>query len=381
MKRNALFVLLLCLSGLSASCFARQKYDRAEVALRYVRKGTPPFEYIADKLRNYKVVAIGEDHWIADHSEFLCAVLRNVGYTEDTRIANLAIEFGNEGDQKLADSLALGKEWNETLARKILLGAPDVFGNPYKGYRDVLYTVWETNTQKPDALKTRILLLDPADTPRTPEARDENMTRILRNCIRSGRKTIFYAGQAHTQFQVRGQLPPSGRGYYYNYPSAAKSVKISYPNDIFSINLWGGFMGSHGYLPHAETVWTLIDGGDIDRAFELNGNTAVGFDIDASFPLTPSQLFAGKNSGRDPWAENPDNGAPYTASLTMSDYCDGFIFVKPVKEFRGMQLIDIYDDAYIAALAERPNVRARTKEEIFETIIKWRPTCLPLTDR
>ena len=42
------------------------KNDRADIALRYIKKGTTPYEYIADKLRNYKVVAIGEDHWIAE---------------------------------------------------------------------------------------------------------------------------------------------------------------------------------------------------------------------------------------------------------------------------------------------------------------------------
>ena len=66
---------------------------------------------------------------------------------------------------------------------------------------------------------------------------------------------------------------------------------MCYPNDIFSINLWGGFMDSDGYLPNEETVWMLIDGGEIDKAFEKNGNAPVGFDIDVSFPLTPSQLM------------------------------------------------------------------------------------------
>lgn len=382
MKHRTLLIILLCLLGLPMSCFAKQKNDRAKVVLQYIDKGKAPFDYIADKLRSHKIVAIGEDHWIADHSEFLCDVLRNVGYTADTHISNLALEFGNERDQMLADSLAFGKKWNEAFANKILLDAPDVLGNPYKGYRDVLYTVWETNMQKPDSLKTRILLLDPDDIPRIPEARDENIANILRNCIRSGKKTIFYAGQAHTQYQTRGQLPRGGKGYYYNYPSAAKAIKVCYPNDIFSINLWGGFMGSYGYIPNEETTWTLIDGGEIDRAFELKGNNPVGFDIDAGFPLTPCQLYAGKNSGREPWSENPDNGDPYTANLKMKDYCDGFIFVKPVKDFSGMQLIDIYDDVWVATLADRIDPPpARTKEEIFKTILEWHPTCLPLIDK
>lgn len=76
--------VLLCLFGLSMPCYAKPKNDRTDIALRYIKSGIAPFEYIADKLRNHKVIAIGEDHWIADHSEFLCDVLRNVGFTEDT---------------------------------------------------------------------------------------------------------------------------------------------------------------------------------------------------------------------------------------------------------------------------------------------------------
>lgn len=374
-------IVLLCLFGLSMPCYAKPKNDRTDIALRYIKSGIAPFEYIADKLRNHKVIAIGEDHWIADHSEFLCDVLRNVGFTEDTHISNLALEFGNMSDQLLADTLAFGKTWNEEYANKILLDAPDLLGNPYKGYRDILYTVWATNRQKPDSLKTRIVLLDPWDVPRKPEDRDANMAKILHNLIRSKGKTLFYAGQAHTQYQTRGQQSRD-KGYFYNYPSGAKYIKMSYPNDIFSINLWGGFMGSYGYLTDEETVWRLIDGGDIDKAFEKNGNVPVGFDIDASFPLTPAQLYAGKGSERDPWPAKTEDGNPYTADLKMTDYCDGIIFIKPVKEFTGMQLIDIYNDVWIATLADRIDPPpARSKEEIFRNILEWHPTCLPLKDK
>lgn len=375
------FILLLGIIGLSTSGYAKTKNDRTRSALEYIKKGSDPYDYIADKLRNYKVVAIGEDHWIADHSEFLCDVLRNVGYTPDTRIANLALEFGNEIDQMLADTLAFSKTWNEEYAKHILLRAPDTFGNPYKGYRDILYTVWETNQQKPDSLKTRIILLDPYSVPRSGEKRDANMATILRNLIRSNENTLFYAGQAHTQYQIHGQQMRNGN-YYYNYPSGAKYIKMCYPNDIFSINLWGGFMGSYGYLPNEETVWTLIDGGVIDKAFEMNGNTPVGFDIDAEFPLTPSQYYAGEGTDREPWPLEPENGFPFTGDLKLNDYCDGLLFIKPVKNFTGMQLIDIYNDVWVATLADRIDPPpARSKEEIFRKILQWHPTCLPLIEK
>lgn len=173
-----------------------------------------------------------------------------------------------------------------------------------------------------------------------------------------------------------------GKGYYYNYPSASKMIKICYPNDIFAIILWGGFMGSYGYIPDELTTWTLIDGGDIDKAFELNNNMPVGFDIDASFPLTPSQLYAGKGSGRTQWPIKSENGNPYRGDLTIADYCDGIIFLKPVKDFRGMQLIDIYNDARVDAIADRmDSPQARTKNEIFTKILEWHPTCIPISDK
>ncbi len=215
---------IACLLGLTLPCYAKPKNDRADIAFAVYQKGTTPYEYIADKLRNYKVVAIGEDHWIADHSEFLCDVLRNVGYTEDTHISNLALEFGSERDQMMADTLAFGKIWNEEYANKILPWRPPIYWAIHIKDTGTSYTLsGETNQQKPDSLKTRIVLLDPWDFTRNPKIRDENMAKNLRNLICSKGKTIFYAGQAHTQYQTRGQQGRNN-GYYYNYPSGAKNT-------------------------------------------------------------------------------------------------------------------------------------------------------------
>lgn len=85
--------LMFAFLGLTFSCYAKPNNNRANIAAQYIKKGTTPYDYIADKLRNYKVIAIGEDHWIADHSEFLCDILRNVGYTGDTHISNLALNL------------------------------------------------------------------------------------------------------------------------------------------------------------------------------------------------------------------------------------------------------------------------------------------------
>lgn len=52
--------------------------------------------------------------------------------------------------------------YREDLVFKILQYTPDDLGNPYKEYADVFKSVWENNKKKPESLRTRILLMDPA---------------------------------------------------------------------------------------------------------------------------------------------------------------------------------------------------------------------------
>jgi len=339
--------------------------------------GEEPMSYIADKIRTYSVVCLGEDHWIKDHPQFLCDVIRAMTQDSTANIDVLAVEFGNESDQRLADTVAYAPTYREDLVFKILQHTPDIYGNPYREYADVFRTVWETNKAKSPKLRTRILLLDPAymqehfdgEKYTYTGSRDDNMFGHLRWCIMKRKHTLFYAGQAHTQAQIGGVL--SG-DYYYNYPSAGYLLKKCYPRDVFSINLWGARMGSNGYMADSVHTWQRIANGIIDEAFRENGNKPVAFTLSKDFPLTVEDYYADP-ANPSVWQETPTDGSPYTSDLLMRDQINGIIFIKPVEQFSGAHLLNIYDEDFMRHVKKRSGGKITTPQGALAYVKEHHP--------
>lgn len=377
MNKHLILSLLCLVLHLTANA---QSIATTDSYLAHIRKyGQEPMKYIADKIRTYSVVAIGEDHWIKEHPLFLCDIIRTMAKDTTANIDVLALEFGNEMDQKLADELLKSPEYREDLVFKILQHAPDDYGNPYKEYADVFRTVWETNQTKPKKFRTRILLLDPAYMQPAMDgeefvytgSRDDNIFNLIRWSIIKRERVVFYAGGAHTLAQIRGLLQGN---YYYNYPSAGYLLKKSYPQDVFILNLWGAFMGNNGYIPSEKTRWVQLMGGVVDEAFRLNGNKPVAFDLSGPFSaLTLADFFSNPDIKKMIWTDNPTNGSPYTKDRLMSNECDGWIFIKPVSEFTGIQMIDIYDDEFMKHVEKRSKGKCKTVDETLKELKEWHP--------
>ena len=219
---HLLILLLLATSNISSAqdCLDTESY------YQYIKEnGQPHLEYVLDKIRSHSVVAIGEDHWIDAHPQFLCELITASAQDSTANIDAVAVEFGSERYQYLADSLIKSPVYREDLVFKILQYTPDDLGNPYKEYADVFKSVWENNKKKPESLRTRILLVDPAyiqdyfdgkDYVYTG-SRDDNMFDIIRNYIIKRSHIVFYAGAAHTLARINGTRQGD---YYYNWASA-----------------------------------------------------------------------------------------------------------------------------------------------------------------
>ena len=372
--KQCLVVLLLIVSSnisVAQDCLDSKSY------YRYIKdNGQPHLEYVLDKIRSHSVVAIGEDHWIDAHPQFLCDMIAASAQDSTANIDVLAVEFGSERYQYLADSLIKSPVYREDLVFKILEYAPDDLGNPYKEYADVFKTVWENNQKKPESLRTRIVLLDPAYIQDYFDgknyvytgSRDDNMFNIIRSHVIRGSHIVFYAGISHTLARINGIRQGD---YYYNWPSAGFLLKSCYPQDVFIINLWGGLMGSNGYIENSQTRWTLIAYGVMDKAFQKYGNKPVGFDLTDDFPLLRTETyFANPTTKMSSYGEK---GSPYTKEQKLSDICDGIVFVKPVSEFNGMHLINIYDEEFIEKANKRTDGSCKTAEDILNTVKEWHP--------
>lgn len=137
--KQCLAMLLLIVSG---NISAAQDCLDAEPYYQYIKNnGQPHLEYVLDKIRSHSVVALGEDHWIDAHPQFLCDLITASAQDSTANIDAVAVEFGSERYQYLADSLIKSPVYREDLVFKILqytlmisaihIKSMRMFSNPY----------------------------------------------------------------------------------------------------------------------------------------------------------------------------------------------------------------------------------------------------------
>ena len=99
-----------------------------------------------EKLKQHDIVMIGEDHRVRCHPQFISEIIKAI-HTERNEVSLdwLALEFGNYGDQSLADEFIDASEYRKDLVIKILQNVPNNWGWPYQEYADIFKTVWEEN--------------------------------------------------------------------------------------------------------------------------------------------------------------------------------------------------------------------------------------------
>lgn len=381
MKKLA-FVIALCLTLFAMNPVEAQ--NTSQPYADYLKSNAEePISFVLSKLKDYRIVAIGEDHWIADHTPFFCEVLREAAKHDETRPKVVALEFGNEMDQKTVNRVTHSSVFMSDSVIKILQHAPDIYGNPFKEYFDVFKCVWEINLTLPQEKKIHISLLDPASTQdafnktsiQRGKDRDMAMFEKLRVNFVNGDKIIFYAGQAHTQNQTRG-YKPRHRDFYYNYPSAGRLIKSTYPNDVYTIDLWAPLNKGLGYETNPQTgKWYEKSNGKFDRAFELNGNKPCGFDIHNCIwgEITMMEYFCTPGNEDKYYPSHPTDGNPYTREVRLSQLIDGIVFVKPSSEFTGGTLIDIYTPDFIEICKRRSNGTLTNAKSILRQVNKLHP--------
>lgn len=378
--------IAVCLSGILFTTPACTNADQApeQYAAALDKSGKAAMEYLAEKIRSHYLVAIGEDHWIKDHPQFMCDVIRTMAQDSTTNLDYLAVEFGNQVDQPLANEFIASPTYRHDLVVKILQNTPDDVGNPYKEYVDIFRVVWESNQTKPENKRTQILLLDPEyilkALDREPytacNTRDEAQMQLLRNCILEKQRGIFYCGLGHIASQMWGQYLPDC-DYYYNWPSAGFLLKATYPDQVCLIALWGGLMGSKGYTAtNDDNRWQRLYNGVLDEAFELNGNRPVGFDLDTPpfDTITVARVYTSPET-YDAWDSDADKGAPWSKTKLLRDHIDGIVFFRPVSEFSGATVIkDLYEDeAFVARVSKRNGGMITTRKQIYEYIRENHP--------
>ncbi|MDR1056762.1 MAG: hypothetical protein LBL90_13330 [Prevotellaceae bacterium] len=346
--------------------------------------GHDPVNYVVDKFRDHYVVALGEDHWVKDPYIFLCDLLNAIEEREDSIAINvLAWESGNSIDQKLADEFTNSPVYREDLAIKILQHTADTYGWPYQEAINVFKTVWEINKEKPKSQRIRILLLDPPYMiPYMNKEkfdytcpRDVSMMNLIQDCILQKQRVLFYAGLRHTRKSISGSYMERWNMYYNNH-SVGFLLKTLYPDMVFTIKLWGGLMGSNGYIVIPEPKkWERVYNGKIDEAFKANGNKPVAFDIDKP-PFSEITVVKFYKISEETLSRGEDRslGCPYNKNILLEDDIDGIIFFKPVEEFSGATVYGkFFDDEFMKLIEKRTDGKVKTRKDVFEYIKDQHP--------
>lgn len=346
-----------------------------------------PFDYLTQKVKQYNVVLLGEDHWIRDHMDFLSDYLHHIAADTTFHLDALAWESGNSIDQGIADTLMRSETFREDLALQILRDAPDTYGWPYVEAVDALRALWEYNRKQRKF--TRLLLLDPpymlqlldGEKYEYTLSRDQSTANKISSYIYTGKKVIYYAGSSHTQRQFHAQYVEKSKMYAVQ-ATAGKILATLYPHQVFSIKLWGGLMGNNGYIPaNDDYKWERCADGIADEAFRMCGNPPIGFDVVGS-PFANEKVSDFFHFDYTDRMLSDTNGSPYFADETMGNRIDGIIFFRPVDEFTVPHIEPkIFNDDFIKRIGKRTKGEAGSLKEILNYIKQHHPTLAPECER
>jgi len=363
MPTRLLFVLVVLASS-SLFCgpgapdpttLRRLEVEELSALVDYLRDtARPPVEYVLEKLRDNKVVLLGEMHRIR-HDVLLVDEL--IPRLVEAGVYDLGSEFFCVEDQETIDELLTAPEFSDATAKELLRhGTGGTW--PFREYLDLLHTAWRYNQGRaPEHPPLRIIGLIPrldyeklnegTESEREAERRksdgyDRIMAEALdREVTSRGRKALVHCGINHafTRYTKRrienGNVVESvrkrcGRYLYEKYPGSVITIYLHAP--------WYTFTEEEG-------VWYLPFNGAIDQAFVAHG-APVGFDI-------VNGPFAGLTHPGAYYAEGFDD-------FRAENIFDGYIIMKTIVEYEGVTLINDWidnDEVFEQLKRQLPNRR------------------------
>lgn len=163
MKRNILFGLILSIVVLFyvSSSYGNNKGDEVNDLKNYIDSaGKDPFEYVCDKMKKNDAVVLYQFMFLKHEFDFINSLIFNLK-KENIRI--LAIEYGNFQDQSKVDKLVTSDNFDEALAKNIMMSFQKYGIWGYQEYMDIFKNVWKVNrniSKKADKLRIVFLSSD-----------------------------------------------------------------------------------------------------------------------------------------------------------------------------------------------------------------------------
>jgi hypothetical protein len=328
--------------------------------LGYLEKNfKTPEEYVLSKFKDHQIVFIGEYHRI-QHDVQLIQHLIPLLYKAG--IYNLGIEFGIHRDQERVDKLINAPAYDEQDARDIMFDFGSYWG--YKDYMDIYRAAWEVNHKLlAGAPRFRVVNLNAfmdwsfvkteADS-RNPEVMkkvwpegdgDKVMAEtIIREFVEKGQKALIYSGIHHAF--TRYQQPVYHQGKFIRF------VEDRMGNRVYKI------LGDKVFTIYLHSPWS-----DKNYQEELY---PVGGVIDAFFARESRLRPVGFDLAGTPFGELSGPGSIYEEGynpFTLKLYADGYIFTKPISQYRGVTVDEkfITEANFKRAVEQIPNPEFKNK--------------------
>ncbi len=287
-------------------------------------RGQPPAEYVLSKLKDHRVVLLGENHWLRQDVQLVIDLvprLRSAG------VDALAIEMLPASSQPVIDHIVSSETWDATAALGVLRQA----AWPYREYLEILYAAWRA--------KLKLIALGPGEDWRErllPKGDDYDhfMARLVLDALKTPvTRVLVYSGLHHAFSR-------------YHQPEMPRAERVEKFMDRMGNVLWRE-LGEDVFTIALAVPWQCREtgsekwgrclpvGGAIDCAASVPGHP-VGFDVAgspfAALPITRDFYY----------------GLGYPA-LRLEDFADGYVWTRPVEEVQGVGLIPLSEFAPDAA--------------------------------
>lgn len=308
-----------------------------------------PEDYVINKFKDHDVVFLGEMHRVKHDPEL---IQKLIPLLHENGVYVLATEFALSEDQPLIDSLLSGDRYDEQLARLIAFRGGVHWA--YQEYVNIFKAAWMVNQALPkDTPEFRVLGVNCScewsviktredwKLFQIPTGKETDSLRALvwRGCtekdwadvilewVEQGEKVLVYSGMHHAFSE-------------YLQPIVNKDYEfVGYREDRMGRHVYEA-IGKRAITIFLHAVWLpprVYDDlvvrpadGIIGEVMDSLGEqfAPVGFDVVG----TPFGQLAPKNAyycfGYD--------------RFTLADYCDGYIYQKPFREYEPVTFIDSF---------------------------------------
>jgi len=313
------WLAMICALALASGAAAQ-----AGDPVRYLRaQGQAPADYILSKLRDHRVVLLGEGHWVRHDVQLVAGLVPRL---QESGADALAMEVFPARAQGAIDRLVTAGSWDATAALGVLRTA----AWPYREYLEILHAVWAFNRGlPPGATRLKVIALGPGEDWRAtllPQGQtyDTFMARLVLAHLRpSGGRILAYTGGRHAFTRYyQGELP--------------RAERVEHFMDRMGNILWRE-LGEDVFLISLHTPWQCRAGRDWSHCLPLGGavdcaaaalGRPVAFDVAAS-PFAELRITAEFSYGL---------GYP---DLRLEDVTDGYVWSRPVEGYQGVELIPL----------------------------------------